>query len=245
MPHQSVWRSRHPGSLNSQRKPKTVLPDSCRNGSSRFGSFNRKLPPMKKLLLITTAAILVFAGSAQLHDPLPSPDLTKQWILWAWFYDPDGWAVYEDGLTLEQCNEDREHFHFRGEAMWRQAEDKDIEKHRFYCALSGKRHDAEPIGWMKTSDIGCSEIEGKTHCNALDHYTDVYLRGGSCATYGTPFYNRPNGKPIGLLWGKAQIVLGEKSKDGKWTRIWSKSGPTKKDDIEIMPYSLKSLRGCG
>jgi hypothetical protein len=166
------------------------------------------------------------------------------YTLWAWFYDPDGWAIYEDGLTLEQCNEDREHFHFRGGAMWRQAEDKDIEKHRPYCAPSGKRRDAEPIGWMKTSDIGCSEIEGKTHCNALDHYTDAYQRGEMCATYGVPFYDRPNGKPMGLIWGEAQIVLGEKSKDGKYTRVWSPPG-TKKEALGIMPYSVKSLRGCG
>ena len=55
------------------------------------------------------------------------------YTLWAYFYDPDRWAMHEEGLTLEECNREREHFHFRGEAMWRQAEDKDIEKHRPYC----------------------------------------------------------------------------------------------------------------
>jgi hypothetical protein len=110
-------------------------------------------------------------------------------------------------------------------------------------AQSAKGH-SEPIGWMKSADVGCSEFKGDFHCNPIDHYTDVYLRGGSCATYGTPFFDRPNGKPIGLIWGEAQIVLGEKSRDGKWTRVWSSPGNTK-EDLGIMPYSLKALRGCG
>jgi hypothetical protein len=107
-----------------------------------------------------------------------------------------------------------------------------------------KKLPGDPIGWMKSSDVGCSEMEGDFHCNPIDHYTDVYLRGGSCATYGTPFYDRPNGKPVGLIWGEAEIVLGEKSRDGMWTRVWSPPG-NKKEDLGIMPYSLKALRGCG
>ena len=99
-----------------------------------------------------------------------------------------------------------------------------------------------PIGWMKTSDIGCGVVEGTEVCNPIDHYTDAYQRGEVCATYGVPFYDRPNGKLIGLLWGEAQIILGEKSKDGKYTRIWSKSNLK---DIGIMPYSIKALHECG
>jgi hypothetical protein len=97
---------------------------------------------------------------------------------------------------------------------------------------------------MKSSDVGCTNVEKQYICNALDHYRDVHQRGGSCATYGVPFYDRPNGKPIGLLWGEAQIHLGEQSKDGKYTRIWSLEGQHK-EDLGIMPYSLKALHGCG
>jgi hypothetical protein len=82
------------------------------------------------------------------------------------------------------------------------------------------------------------------HSNAFDHYTDVYQRGGLCATYGVPFFDRPNGKPIGLLWGEAQIKLGEKSEDGRYTHVYVPPEHYKKD-MGIMPYSLKALRECG
>jgi hypothetical protein len=108
-----------------------------------------------------------------------------------------------------------------------------------YAAYADSKN---PIGWMKTSDIGCGVVEGTEVCNPIDHYTDAYQRGEDCATYGVPFYDRPNGKPIGLLWGEAQIILGEKSNDGKYTRIWSKSDLK---DVGIMPYSLKALHECG
>jgi len=113
------------------------------------------------------------------------------------------------------------------------------------CAALGS-HPATgktPIGWMKTPDIGCNEVDGKEYCTPLDHYTDAYQQGDDCATYGTPFYDRPNGKPIGLLFGEEEVLLGEKSKDRKWTRVWSPK--TDRKDIAIMPYSIKSLRGCG
>jgi hypothetical protein len=103
----------------------------------------------------------------------------------------------------------------------------------------------EPIGWMKSSDVGCTVLEGKTICNALDHYTDVYQRGGICATYVVPFYNRPGGKPVGLIWGEMQIVLGEKSTDGKYTRVWTQPDVHVKDAAGMFPYTLKTLRGCG
>jgi hypothetical protein len=76
---------------------------------------------------------------------------------------------------------------------------------------------------MKTPDVACQYTDDHKDylCGAVDHYTDAYQRGELCATYGVPFYDRPNGRPIGLLWGEAQIHAGEKSKDGKWTRIWS------------------------
>jgi hypothetical protein len=102
----------------------------------------------------------------------------------------------------------------------------------------------ESIGWMKTSDVGCSKIEEQTICNPLDHYTDAYQRGEMCATYGVPFYDRPNGSAIGLVWGEMQIVLGEKSKDGKWTHVWTQPGQHIRDG-GVWPYSEKALRGCG
>jgi hypothetical protein len=103
---------------------------------------------------------------------------------------------------------------------------------------------AESVGWMKSSDVGCNTVNDELVCNAFDHYTDVYQRGGSCATYGVPFFDRPNGKPIGLLWGEAQIKLGEKSEDGRYTHIYVPPEHHKKD-MGIMPYSLKALRECG
>ena len=106
------------------------------------------------------------------------------------------------------------------------------------------KRELEPIGWMKSSDVGCTVFEGKEHCNALDHYTDAYQRGDLCATYGVPFFDRPNGNPAGLLWGEAQIELGEKSEDGKFTHVYVPPGQHKKD-MGIMPYSLKALRECG
>jgi hypothetical protein len=104
--------------------------------------------------------------------------------------------------------------------------------------------DGESIGWMKSYDVSCSTIEGKTICNPLDHYTDAYRRGETCATYGVPFYDRPNGNPIGLVWGEMQIVPGEKSKDGKWTHIWTQPGQHMKDG-GVLPYSAKTLHQCG
>jgi hypothetical protein len=109
------------------------------------------------------------------------------------------------------------------------------------CGACSVKHPAVLIGWMKSSDIGCSMIEDKQFCNALDHYTDAYQRGEMCATYGVPFYDLPNGKPMGLVWGENQILLGAKSKDGKWVHVWS--SPT--DEGGTWAYSLKSLRGCG
>ncbi len=60
---------------------------------------------------------------------------------------------------------------------------------------------------MKSSDVGCNQVNNELVCTALDHYTDAYQHGEVCATYGVPFYDRPNGKPIGLLWGEALIKL--------------------------------------
>jgi hypothetical protein len=119
-------------------------------------------------------------------------------------------------------------------------EDEEADDH-IACDACSVKHPAVLIGWMKSSDVGCSEVEGKSHCNALDHYTDAYQRGGTCATYGTPFYDRPNGKPIGLVWGEKEIFLGAKSKDGKYTRVWGSPA----DNGGIFPYSLKALRECG
>jgi hypothetical protein len=97
---------------------------------------------------------------------------------------------------------------------------------------------------MKSSDVGCDTVNDELVCNAFDHYTDVYQRGGLCATYGVPFFDRPNGKPIGLLWGEAQIKLGEKSEDRRYTHVYVPPEHHKKD-MGIMPYSLKALRECG
>jgi hypothetical protein len=58
----------------------------------------------------------------------------QKYTLWYWSYDPDEWTVGTPNLTFAECNEAREHFHLRGEAMDRQAADKNFEKHRPYCA---------------------------------------------------------------------------------------------------------------
>jgi hypothetical protein len=88
------------------------------------------------------------------------------------------------------------------------------------CDQFPSERGAESVGWMKSSDVGCNTVNDELVCNAFDHYTDVYQRGGSCATYGVPFFDRPNGKPIGLLWGEAPIKLGEKSEDGRYTHVY-------------------------
>ena len=85
-----------------------------------------------RIVLALVAFVWLTDARAGFEDPVTA-NSTKQWTLWGYFYDPDGWAVYEDGLTLEQCNEDREHFHFRGDAMWKQAADPNLEAHRPVC----------------------------------------------------------------------------------------------------------------
>jgi hypothetical protein len=121
---------------------------------------------------------------------------------------------------------------------------KELSAHARTHPIGEKVQLGEPIGWIKSSDIGCTTLENELICNPIDHYTDVYQRGGMCATYGVPFYSRPYGKPVGLIWGEMQIVTDEKSDDGKYTRIWTKPGQHIKDG-GVWPYSLKALRSCG
>ena len=98
------------------------------------------------------------------------------------------------------------------------------------CPVPGK-----PIGWIKTSDISCE----LTQCHPIGHYTDVQKKGQMCATYGIPVYDRPGGKPIGLLWNETMIVEGEQ-KEG-YTFIYGIAG----DEIIMTPYSVQSLKACG
>jgi hypothetical protein len=101
---------------------------------------------------------------------------------------------------------------------------------------------AKSTGWVKTPDVECKyNYENVYTCFLIDNYTDTHLRGHQCAMYSVPVYDGPNGKPIGLLLGEDTVQTGEKSKDGKWTRIWSQH----KNDLKLMPYNLKTLRTCG
>ena len=59
-----------------------------------------------------------------------------------------------------------------------------------------------------------------------------------------PFYDRPGGIPVGLIWGEMQIVPGEKSSDGKYTKVWTQPD-MHVEGAAIIPYTLKTLRSCG
>jgi hypothetical protein len=50
------------------------------------------------IVLALVAFVWLTDARAGFEDPVTA-DSTKQWTLWGYFYDPDGWAVYEDGLT--------------------------------------------------------------------------------------------------------------------------------------------------
>jgi hypothetical protein len=107
----------------------------------------------------------------------------------------------------------------------------------------GPIDDVESIGWMKSSDVSCNTRDNEVVCFPVDHYTDAYQRGEDCATYGVPFFDRPHGTPVGLLFGEEEITLGEKSQDGRYTRVYAPPGHHKKD-VLIIPYSLKALHAC-
>jgi hypothetical protein len=103
----------------------------------------------------------------------------------------------------------------------------------------------ERIGWIKSSDIECGGGNLKANeCSGLDHYTDVHQKGGDCATYGIPVYDRPNGRPVGLLWNDdLPIIRGEQHEGFSFMYF---SSPNTPDFIHgLMPYSIKALRGCG
>ena len=108
------------------------------------------------------------------------------------------------------------------------------------CGACSVKNPAVFMGWMKTSDIGCEAVDD---CHAIDHYTDNYQRGEHCggAGYTVPLYDDPHGKPIGLVGNEQDLLLGGKSKDGKYTRVWR--APFDKGGI--YPYSPKALHECG
>ena len=115
-----------------------------------------------------------------------------------------------------------------------------------------------PIGWVKSDDIKCGILEKKiaNECIAMDHHTDAHQKGVSCATYGIPVYDRPNGKPIGLLWNDDMPIIRGDQYQGYSFVYFNSSGRATMDENgqiklgetsmhTIMPYSLEALKSCG
>lgn len=75
-----------------------------------------------------------FARSAPVSKPV-------HYTLWVWQYTttPPGWSG-EMGLTYDECIEERDHFHLRGEGLNAQEADPDMEAHFPVCLPDGRGH---------------------------------------------------------------------------------------------------------
>ena len=93
------------------------------------------------------------------------------------------------------------------------------------------------MGSQRAVDFNCSGEDG---CSLKDNYTDVHKRGDMCATFGIPVYNRPDGKPIGVLATDIPFVQTERYQGYTFVFFTSEAS-----DVHLMPYNAKDLRECG
>jgi hypothetical protein len=103
-------------------------------------------------------------------------------------------------------------------------------------AWSCKNAHGQPIGWAKEADVYCDN----TGCGVEDNYTDEHKKGGQCATFAIPVYDRPNGKPTGELVTDIPIVLGER-RQGYIFLFFSPDV----EGVSLMPFDPEDLRKCG
>jgi hypothetical protein len=75
----------------------------------------------------------------------------------------------------------------------------------------------ERAGWVKSTDVECDIHD---ECNLVDNYTDVSKKGGACAMFAIPVYDRPNGKIVGSL--VVDILVKRNSQRGGFTHVKSR-----------------------
>lgn len=99
-------------------------------------------------IVLALIALFWFAEAKAGCDEAIYPDhkSTETYTLWFWSYNKsvNGWLAANRGLTKDECLNQLEHLHFRGEAMAEQIageeNDPNRDKHQPYCSASGPSH---------------------------------------------------------------------------------------------------------
>jgi hypothetical protein len=146
-------------------------------------------------------------------DGCPQEDCrADSYTLWSWVYvaSPPGWWG-QVGLTKEQCEEARDHYHLRGEGLQAEEADPDMEAHSPVCLPDGR---GRPRGADGTKHcIGDSEL-----CVGGPDYETMWRMDATwCGPYPVdPTQTVCKEQSHGIYRSQAQCLaaISEKQKEG-------------------------------